>query len=60
MAETDELAEGLKGQKVLRVKATACGGVVAEILHTLVPLTTDAGLAGPRRRVPRRGAGPVR
>jgi trehalose synthase len=44
MAEIDELAEGLKGQKVLHVNATAFGGGVAEILYTLVPLTTDAGL----------------
>jgi trehalose synthase len=44
MTEIDELAEGLKGQKVLHVNATAFGGGVAEILYTLVPLTTDAGL----------------
>ncbi|HEY5387266.1 MAG TPA: glycosyltransferase [Thermoleophilia bacterium] len=44
MTEIDELAEGLKGQKVLHVNATAFGGGIAEILYTLVPLTTDAGL----------------
>jgi trehalose synthase len=44
MAEIDELAEVLHGRRVLHVNATAFGGGVAEILYTLVPLTTDAGL----------------
>ncbi|MFA4964634.1 MAG: glycosyltransferase [Thermoleophilia bacterium] len=44
MAEIDELAEGLRGRRVLHVNATAFGGGVAEILYTLVPLTSDAGL----------------
>ena len=44
MTEIDELAEGLRGRKVLHVNATAFGGGVAEILYTLVPLITDAGL----------------
>jgi trehalose synthase len=43
-AEIEELAEGLRGKKVVHVNATAFGGGVAEILYTLVPLTTDAGL----------------
>jgi len=45
MTEIDELAEGLRGAKVLHVNATAFGGGVAEILYTLVPLVTDAGLS---------------
>ena len=44
MADIDRLAEGLRGRRVLHVNATAFGGGVAEILYTLVPLTTDAGL----------------
>jgi trehalose synthase len=44
MAEVEELAAGLKGRRVLHVNATSFGGGVAEILYTLVPLTTDAGL----------------
>jgi len=44
MAEVDELAAGLRGKRVLHVNATAFGGGVAEILYTLVPLTSDAGL----------------
>ncbi len=45
MTEIDELAEGLRGAKVLHVNATAFGGGVAEIMYTLVPLVTDAGLS---------------
>jgi trehalose synthase len=44
MAEIDELARDLRGARVAHVNATAFGGGVAEILHTLVPLTSDAGL----------------
>ena len=44
MAEIDELAERLRGKRVLHVNATAFGGGVAEILYTLVPLTSDVGL----------------
>jgi len=44
MAEIDELAAGLRGKRILHVNATAFGGGVAEILYTLVPLTSDAGL----------------
>jgi trehalose synthase len=39
-----ELAEPLKGKRVLHVSATAFGGGVSEILYTLVPLMRDAGL----------------
>jgi trehalose synthase len=39
-----ELAEPLKGKRVLHVSATAFGGGVSEILYTMVPLMRDAGL----------------
>ncbi len=39
-----ELAEPLRGHRVLHVSATAFGGGVSEILYTLVPLMRDAGL----------------
>jgi trehalose synthase len=39
-----ELAEPLKGQRVLHVSATAFGGGVSEILYTIVPLMRDIGL----------------
>jgi trehalose synthase len=39
-----ELAEPLRGKRVLHLSATAFGGGVAEILYTLVPLMRDAGL----------------
>ena len=39
-----ELAEPLKGKRVLHVSATAFGGGVSEILYTIVPLMRDAGL----------------
>jgi trehalose synthase len=42
--EIRELAEPLKGKKVLHVSATAFGGGVSEILYTLVPLMRDVGL----------------
>jgi trehalose synthase len=45
---TDEiraLAAPLAGARVLHLNATSFGGGVAEILTTLVPLMTDAGLA---------------
>ena len=42
--EIRELAEPLKGKRVLHVCATAFGGGVSEILYTLVPLMRDAGL----------------
>ncbi len=39
-----ELAEPLRGKRVLHVSATAFGGGVSEILYTLVPLMRDVGL----------------
>src|ERR671916_835031 len=42
--EIRELAEDLKGTKVVHLSATAFGGGVAEILYTLVPLMKDVGL----------------
>ncbi len=42
--EIRELAQDLKGKRILHVSATAFGGGVSEILYTLVPLMVDAGL----------------
>ena len=42
--EIHELAEPLKGQRVVHISATAFGGGVSEILYTLVPLMRDVGL----------------
>lgn len=42
--EIKELAEGLKGCRVLHINATSFGGGVAEILYTLVPLMRDVGI----------------
>ena len=42
--EINELAESLKGLKVLHLSATAFGGGVSEILYTLVPLMRDVGI----------------
>jgi trehalose synthase len=42
--EIRELAEELKGLKVLHLSATAFGGGVSEILYTLLPLMRDVGL----------------
>ena len=44
VAEIRELAEGLRGARVVHLSATAFGGGVSEILHTLVPLMRDVGL----------------
>jgi trehalose synthase len=44
IAEIHELAEPLKGKRILHVSATAFGGGVSEILFTLVPLMRDVGL----------------
>ena len=44
IAEINELAEPLKGQRVVHISATAFGGGVSEILYTLVPLMHDVGL----------------
>jgi trehalose synthase len=42
--EIHQLAERVKGKRILHVSATAFGGGVAEILSTLVPLMVDVGL----------------
>jgi trehalose synthase len=42
--EIRELAEPLRGLKVLHLSATAFGGGVSEILYTLVPLMRDVGV----------------
>lgn len=42
--ELRELAEPLRGARVLHLNATAAGGGVAEILKALVPLMCDLGL----------------
>ena len=42
--EIRELAESLKGKRVLHISATAFGGGVSEILYTIVPLMRDVGL----------------
>jgi trehalose synthase len=39
-----QLAEPLKGKRVLHVSATAFGGGVSEILYTMVPLMRDVGI----------------
>jgi trehalose synthase len=44
IAEIWELAEPLKGSRVVHVSATAFGGGVSEILYALVPLMRDVGL----------------
>jgi trehalose synthase len=42
--EIRELAEDLRGLRVLHLSATAFGGGVSEILSTLVPLMRDVGI----------------
>lgn len=42
--EIRELAEPLKGKRVVHLSATAFGGGVSEILYTLIPLMRDVGL----------------
>ncbi len=42
--EIRDLAEPLKGKRILHINATSFGGGVAEILYTLVPLMRDVGL----------------
>ena len=44
IAEIRELAESLRGARVVHVNATAFGGGVAEMLYTLIPLMRDVGL----------------
>lgn len=42
--EIRQLAEPLRGKRVLHLSATAFGGGVSEILYTMVPLMKDVGL----------------
>ena len=42
--EINDLADKLKGLRVLHLSATAFGGGVSEILYTLVPLMKDVGI----------------
>ncbi len=42
--EIQDLAEPLRGKRVLHLNATAMGGGVSEILYALVPLMRDVGL----------------
>jgi trehalose synthase len=42
--EIRELAEPLKGKRVVHLSATAFGGGVSEILYTLIPLMRDIGI----------------
>src|SRR6266446_10571242 len=44
IAEIKELAEPLRGRRVVHISATAFGGGVSEILYTLVPLMRDVGI----------------
>jgi trehalose synthase len=42
--EINDLAEPLRGKRILHINATAMGGGVSEILYALVPLMKDVGL----------------
>src|SRR5260370_15269055 len=44
IAELEHLARPLQGARVLHINATAYGGGVAEMLHTLIPLMRSVGL----------------
>jgi len=44
IAELERLARPLQGARVVHINATAYGGGVAEMLHTLVPLMRSVGL----------------
>jgi len=44
ISEIMEMAEPLRGARIVHVNATAYGGGVAEMLQTLVPLMVDVGL----------------
>src|SRR5262249_6974239 len=44
MDEIVRLAEPLAGKRVLHVSATGCGGAVAELNYSLIPLMQSAGL----------------
>ncbi len=43
--ELHELAETMRGARVLQINATAYGGGVSELLRSVVPLANDLGLA---------------
>ena len=43
LEELQQLGERLKGAKILHINSTRVGGGVAEILMSLVPLSSDAG-----------------
>ena len=45
ISEIKTLASGLQGLKVTHINATEQGGGVAEILHSLIPLFEDLGIA---------------
>src|SRR5579859_4171883 len=51
IAELESLARPLQGARVLHINATAYGGGVAEMLHTLVPLMRNAGLEAEWRTI---------
>ena len=51
VAEIRELAESLKGARVLHVNATSFGGGVAEILRTEIPLLRDIGIEAEWRTI---------
>ena len=44
LSDVTEVAEKLRGLRVIHVNATAQGGGVAEILKSLVPLMQDVGV----------------
>jgi len=44
LSEIKKISKGLKGLRVFMVNSTACGGGVAEILKSLVPLMKDIGI----------------
>ena len=45
IAELERLAEPLQGLSLLHINSTLVGGGVAEMLHSLVPLFNDLGIA---------------
>ncbi|HEX8035454.1 MAG TPA: glycosyltransferase [Ktedonobacterales bacterium] len=51
IAELEQLAKPFQGARVLHINATAYGGGVAEMLHTLVPLMRSAGLEAEWRTI---------
>ena len=44
LSETERLANGLKGLRVVHINATPQGGGVAEILNSLTPLLRSVGI----------------